>query len=727
MEADKHSAGGAGAADSNGNVSPTADGSSTVGTTGTTNDSSNAAAAVDAGSLSSDGDDDDANVWPAEFWNVCPPTNNHSEGRALSRADVPLLARALRIVKDAEAHVRPDCYTTVYEQCYCEGGPFESKTRPSLRIFQRVMGRAVQYWSSPTVEWESTSKYAALVEIGSELEMPSPDDAADNADTDAIDNTTALPAWSDKVTYDKLWQYNVADLTAGGYFPIDNLTLPLGDGVPKPITLACMGLGIPSFPKAGDIESNDDIAAAIKRSKGSSVNKSDILPTTTKAKKHLQKEVMRRSIISKTDPLPSPKNWKIDKCIEYLESHPTINIEHESILDFWDQLKKKVRDHFLDNSGGATATMWRIVRFIECALSGSLRPAFLKRNHQKTSYILDAKNSPVLPSSYYQQVADMFNSNIVLQSKSLSDSYGSPFEESVELNPPTQEHRITGEEVQNKMVKMRATYMTIEENIRASGQGEGSRFGNTVKSYVLNVRIEKGKPMANGDATGYGFTRFKEEDVFDELISVAPSSVAASMSSVPLILTDGKRGKTPLSDRPPKKGKTSDGSTVAVVDFLERMERNMSLTETRDSISQLQHRITSEETSCLNHKSQLSGFFKEYVDQKKQWASIPEDEIDKDCDEYEYYTLCEYNYKNCKNTIQTISDRIKMLHQELGLCQKEYEAAKEAAKRDEPDSAVATCASNKADEEDDEVLSVASNDGSAALSDGDIPAEEQIN
>jgi hypothetical protein len=384
------------------------------------------------------------------------------------------------------------------------------------------------------------------------------------------------------VAYDKLWQYNVADLTAGGYFPIDNLTLPLGDGVPKPITLACMGLGIPSFPKAGDIESNDDIAAAIKRSKGSSVNKSDILPTTTKAKKHLQKEVMRRSIISKTDPLPSPKNWKIGKCIEYLESHPTINIEHESILDFWEQLKKKVRDHFLDNSGGATATMWRIVRFIECALSGSLRSAFLKRNHQKTAYILDAKNSTVLPSSYYQQVADVFNSNIVMQSKSLSDSYGSPFEESVELNPPTQEHRMTGEEVQDKMVKMRATYMTIEENIRASGQGEGSRFGNTVKSYVLNVRIEKGKPMANGDATGYGFTRFKEEDVFDELVSVAPSSVAASMSSVPLILTDGKRGKTPLSDRPPKKGKTSDGSTVAVVDFLQRMERNMSLTETRD-------------------------------------------------------------------------------------------------------------------------------------------------
>ena len=174
--------------------------------------------------VAKDGDDDDANVWPAEFWNVCPPTNNHSEGRALSRADVPLLARALRMVKDAEAHVRPDCYTTVYEQWYCEGGPFESKTRPSLRIFQRVMGRAVQYWSSPTVEWESTSRYAALVEIGSELEMPSPDDAADNADTDAIDNTTALPAWSDKVTYDKLWQYNVADLTAGGYFPIDNLT-----------------------------------------------------------------------------------------------------------------------------------------------------------------------------------------------------------------------------------------------------------------------------------------------------------------------------------------------------------------------------------------------------------------------------------------------------------------------------------------------------------------------
>ena len=112
----------------------------------------------------------------------------------------------------------------------------------------------------------------------------------DNDVEEGDDNSAApptLPAVSNKVNFDELNTYSMTDLLATSYYDPE-------DPSQKPITMAIMGIGVPDFPL--DIAEDPDIKLSIGRSKGALYNKVDIIPSSNKAKPHLQKEIYRRII-----------------------------------------------------------------------------------------------------------------------------------------------------------------------------------------------------------------------------------------------------------------------------------------------------------------------------------------------------------------------------------------------------------------------------------------------
>ena len=157
------------------------------------------------------------------------------------------------------------------------------------------------------------------------------------------------------------------------------------------------------------------------------------------------------------------------------------------------------------------------------------------------------------------------------------------------------------------------------------------------------------------------------------------------------------------------------------MNLLQKMDRNMSLSDQQDNVAQLRHQITSDETSLLSHKSALSGFAAEYFKWKKK-VNNGEIKQSEDEEEYEYFEMAKFNYKDCQSKIQQITERVDTSKQELEQCEKELEASK----KKEADTCAEKDETEKEKDEEDEVLSIGSNDGSRDLNDDEIDDIDDI-
>ena len=207
------------------------------------------------------------------------------------------------------------------------------------------------------------------------------------------------PAWAD-VTDDKLVNYPKSALVAQSYFDIQQIRAI------KPVTLLTMGIAVPNFPnvttssttsststldkeeeEADDGGSIIDIAIR-KGTKHQLYHPSDVLPTTTRARPYLQKEIVRRAILhnlssftnnsddentynmthndllhkgapimarqkDKLQPgiimaLPRPGNYKLSQCLDWLNKNPPPTKEHDFLVKCVKEWKQQVRDQ-IDN------------------------------------------------------------------------------------------------------------------------------------------------------------------------------------------------------------------------------------------------------------------------------------------------------------------------------------------------------------------------------------------
>ena len=340
----------------------------------------------------------------------------------------------------------------------------------------------------------------------------------------------------------------------------------------------------------------------------------------------------------------------------------------------------------MEKSGGAKASTWRLVRLFECILHPPFRNAYKMRHRQKDRPILDAKNSPKLPKTFWQLVAELYNSDKILKSRLLDKNYGDPFHEQVDLMPPGEKNFVTAESVEQRCVKFQGTFLEINDNISASGQGDGSHNGNTVKAFVTGPRAS-GK-IANGDATGYGFIALQEEGEFYTFTSVTRPGVSATMDNVPRIESSHTKrtNQSGSIDSTTKKVKNPnfESPVMGAVNMLKRMERNMSLAEHKEGVAQLRFQITTEQTNLLNHKDKLGVFAEKYFSYK---GMVTRGEIVEEIheEEFEYFSIYRHNYTDCKNRIVDVTENIKTLNEELEQCIKEFEEEKSKLAVDKDD------------------------------------------
>ena len=208
--------------------------------------------------------------------------------------------------------------------------------------------------------------------------------------------------------------------------------------------------------------------------------------------------------------------------------------------------------------------------------------------------------------------------------------------------------------------------MDIKCCINASGQGEGSFRGGSICQFIKAHRGKK--VVANGDATGYGFLAFVEENEMDNFLNVAPDSVSAgsSKSKSPKI----GRFKNNLISLPKKKPRNNED----VMTFLRKMDRSIILTDCKMKLDQTRFQISTEETSLLNHKNSIRSDRKDMREERKRLE-------EQGCSEYEVindedYQMACYNYSEGKKKMNKIMERIQKLEQEAENLEENYEKAK---------------------------------------------------
>ena len=564
---------------------------------------------------------------------------------------------------------------------------------------------------------------AAAVEVAGEAPAAAAAAAADDA----------RPPWDDKVDCHALKDHDLADLTASAWYNEKN------EGQ-KPIALMVMGIGVPGFPSPEQIENNEDIVRVTNRSKSHKCNKEDIVPTVPKAKSYLKKETIRRVLVKEMPNKDHPKlnHWDRTKLTSWLMSNPPPNLEHGYINQSFNALIAVLKTHYQVTSGSKEANMWRLIRLFECFLHPSLRDDFKKRNRQLTRHEIDGRNSPHAPKSFYEKVADLHNSSVILYSVILGESYGEPFHERKELGPVLKENHVTGQSVKETMNTTKGGVIRIRNGIRVSGQGEGSHCGgDTVKGFVTGAMSATNKKAvaANGEATAYILLRTQDEGIIDDFCSHAGDGVAATMKNTPRINSgSGKKRKGKSTQRSGKKG-TSDRTRTELLQSMRRMQRNQDVEEHKLSIQMLRQQITSEESSLLNHREKLTGFITACLPFKQQVRNGTLTEADED--EWEMYQLHNGNVVACKNAIASIASRIKSLNAELESNEKKYAEAEEAAElaegeeEEEGESKEAEEEDeynwNESENDDNDIFSVGSNNGSEQLNDNEIPDAESVN
>ena len=156
------------------------------------------------------------------------------------------------------------------------------------------------------------------------------------------------------------------------------------------------------------------------------------------------------------------------------------------------------------------------------------------------------------------------------------------------------------------------------------------------------------------------------------------------------------------------------------MDLLVRMDMKTNLADKRFTIDQLRHQISTEDTSLLNHQEAMRKCRKEVRLEKKEMEEGGNSDD-------QYYRQAVEEYEEAMKSVTKISRRIETLHEELHLCKKEYDAHKAAP--DEPEDANDNSGDDdgtKKQRDDEDMISISSNDGSMDLSESEIPREEQV-
>ncbi len=143
-------------------------------------------------------------------------------------------------------------------------------------------------------------------------------------------------------------------------------------------------------------------------------------------------EVVRRhDVFSLNGPTPRTKNWKIEKCQQWLNENP-ITAPHEI-----QYLQSKIQEQFLAQQQANAAKKLEMealdknwvgkypyLRLIHCIVDDeSIKLAFLKRNDIDNSRIaLDNRNSDIKDPSVYDMIADLWNdSNFAPETETFPD------------------------------------------------------------------------------------------------------------------------------------------------------------------------------------------------------------------------------------------------------------------------------------------------------------------
>jgi hypothetical protein len=456
-----------------------------------------------------------------------------------------------------------------------------------------------------------------------------------NVDSNSINASVALQPWQPEVTYEALLNYEAHQLQASLMYHRPQV---------PPIVLACMGIGVPTFPR--DIGEDPIISKSIKKGKGQLFNSLELLPTNkTTGRKVLLKELIRRKVLEEVseDEMPRCKHWTINSIIEHLQvqAYPPPIDERDFILGSLVELRNEVEAHYCGVSHAADAALNRHMRFVEVILHPSIARDWRERNMQKNRQVLDAtcSHSSQLQTneqliSVWIKATKLYNDpTLILHSRVFSD-FGDPFDEQHTLHPVGEGHRLQPETFRKKYTDNRGVSDKLRGNLCQSGEGQGSYKTSVVRRFT------------DSEQDYYTFMSLQEMHRVDDFCQSLSDDHAASMKKVPATNT-----KTPSA-------KKSRHSSPHPPDGFEAVNRIANSIEKigdnpHDRLRDLKELLQRDEALVLEHQSKLGEFGERYAPWYEKF------EAGEISDTHFLYKLHKNNYEACEANVFEITQRIE--------------------------------------------------------------------
>ena len=462
--------------------------------------------------------------------------------------------------------------------------------------------------------------------------------------------------YKETVTFDKIPLYELRELDAARMYH---------ESACKPIALACMGIGVPGFPK---YEEDAVLQQNFKRSRASLYKKTEILPNNkTTGKPFLMKEVMRRAVLAGLvgEALPQPKNHTIPMLISWLEQNQPPQSEHEFIVRKMTKLLQSLHDHFMSHSCTAESALNRAQRYIEVLMDRDLRKDWEERDMQKNRQVLEAEchhseqcQTNEHLKSFWDKASELYNNPEKAYTSRVFPlvKYGKPFHEAKEIIPVEFKFHVQPESFRKKYTESRGEIDRIRRQMHKSGEGEGS----------LAVAKRDLKECANSDHDAYIYLVLEEEDQLDQYCLSFTGKHAAGMKKNPLTSTAStKKGK--------KAKKSPSTPAVAGADAINSLVTHISNFGESSGISE---RLRDMNDHLRADEAALSQSRKDLV-QFSDKLGEAEDHVEEG-----KYTRDSFRYKNrkiaydaCNEQISELVDRINKSKDAISLLETERKNA----------------------------------------------------
>jgi hypothetical protein len=203
-----------------------------------------------------------------------------------------------------------------------------------------------------------------------------------------------------------------------------------------------------------------------------------------KQAEHVKPEIVRRATVLGMKQ-PRPGQWNVDKCFEWLNENPVMDVGCRMFLVKEAARLSKILTEAIQEKEAIASTIrlgvWSgpkpYLRLVHCIIEDDIRPHYLRRDAVMSRSQLDSRNSDSRAPTAYELIAAKWNNGTFNPHTSVSSCH-LDFMDPIDVGYEVVKHLrpATVVDIKDRLTDIRARLIRMIKKWERSGQGDGGRL-----------------------------------------------------------------------------------------------------------------------------------------------------------------------------------------------------------------------------------------------------------